>query len=194
MQTMSKPTKIKVAKKAAYPAILSYPQGLPLNSEDMQILTGMKGDGKTAKMIVLSEGGSKTVRYKGTNFGDSSLGKDCCKFAIGVRNKVTGALKIIKTDHIFPMKPCVDSENSKKVARQSSMSWQERRSGLTEEFGSKKKKRAFQAAKSNTISAENISGASAIESLLGNRSASGNNALLDAAERAVGGKFSRSKK
>jgi len=182
-------TKIKVSKKS-FPSIVSYPQGLPSNYEELQIITGKKGDGKSARTVVISEGDSKAVRYRGTDFGENTLSKDSCKFAIGVRNKTTGAMEIIKTDHVFTMKPFVNGENSK-VARKSSMSWDERRSGLTEEFGSRKKKRAFEAAKSNTISAENISGASAIETLLGNRSNTGNNALLDAAERAVSAKFGK---
>ena len=172
------------SSRGSFPSIVSYPQGLPSNYEDCQIIAGKKGDGKSAKTIVLSQGGSKSVQYRGTDFGENASSKNCCKFAVGVRNKTTGAIQIIKTDHVFVMRPNVDNERTK-ASRNSSMTYNERKSGLTEEFGSRKKKRAQAAAQSNIISAENISGASALENMLGNRSEMKNAKLFDAAETAI---------
>eukprot|EP00600_Ochromonadales_sp_CCMP1393_P012835 CAMPEP_0175007980 /NCGR_PEP_ID=MMETSP0005-20121125/6725_1 /TAXON_ID=420556 /ORGANISM="Ochromonas sp., Strain CCMP1393" /LENGTH=129 /DNA_ID=CAMNT_0016263507 /DNA_START=313 /DNA_END=702 /DNA_ORIENTATION=- len=80
----------------------------------------------------------------------------------------------MKTEHIYVMRPEVSSSsssnnnysNASKRPSTASMDYAQRRQSLTEEFGSRKKKRALVAERSNTILAENISGAKSIGIML----------------------------
>lgn len=177
-------TEVKKTGSGLFPNILSYPQGLPVSREDTQIIAGRKINGRTSKISVYANDGNRTVKYKGTDFGDNSAKKDTCKFAIGVRNKLKGSFRLIKSDHVFVMKPHVIRECN--ITRNSSLSYQERKQTLTDEFGSRKKKRALSAAQSNIIVAENIIGAKAVEAMLKEGSSEDKKSeVMEAAEYAL---------
>lgn len=103
------------------------------------------------------------------------------------------------TDHVYALRsaPADETHNNSSSSSvvggsnnvgvaDSTLTAPERRKSLIEEFGSKKKKRALRAAASNTISAENISGAVALESALYNSNMNDiNQELVDAAEEAL---------
>lgn len=157
-----------------FPLIVSFPQGIPENVEEMQINASRKSSKLSKTQLSTKLNG---ISYKGANFGELA-GKDGYKYAIGVHSSKNNHIKIIPTDHIFVLKPHMQVVEA--AARPSSMSYAERKQSLTEEFGSSKKKRALKAAQSNIISAENISGASALESSL--TAPQVDNTLIDAAK------------
>ena len=163
---MSTSIKIEVTSvnAGAFPNILSYPQGLPEGHEDVQIIAGKKVNGRASKISVIADDGNRAIKYKGSDYGDNSTKKDSCKFGIGVWNKSSGTFRIIESEHVFVMKPHVARESN--ITRNSSLSYQERQQTLTDEFGSRKKKRALSAAQSNIIVAENIIGVNAVEAML----------------------------
>ncbi len=163
-----------------FPLIVSFPQGIPQNIEDMQINASQKS-GKSVKTQITSK--LNGVAFKGANFGELAGGKDGFKYAIAIHNTKNKQIRVIPTDHIYVLKPHLLV--SEAPTRQSSMTYQERKQSLTEEFGSRKKKRALQAAQSNVISTENISGASALESSLTVKSPQANGELIRAAEQAL---------
>jgi hypothetical protein len=172
-----------VEKKSNYPLIVSFP--LEPNKSDLQVSVGIKQIGKQTRTVITSVNKTNEISYKGYNFGEYTNEKDTCEFAIGVFNKNKNEFKVYKTDHVYVMKPQFNKQASSIPIRDSIMSSYERRQTLTEEFGSRKKKRANQAAQSNTISVENISGANAVETILSSnkKSEEDNKILKDAAER-----------
>ena len=120
--------------------------------------------------------------------------RDTSQFAIVVYNEQTKKFKMHVTDHVYALRSAPGDEthnNSSSSSgfensKDSTLTAPERRKSLIEEFGSKKKKRALRAAASNTISAENISGAVALESSLYTSNMSDiNQELVDAAEEAL---------
>lgn len=128
----------------------------------MTLVVGRKQTGKTTRTVVASAFDS--VTYKGSDYGEYAVKKDTCKYAVGVYDEKTKKLKLVKTDHVFVMKPHIESKSV--VPRLSEITYDQRRQSLTEEFGSRKKKRALAAEKSNTILTENIAGASSMQNIL----------------------------
>mmetsp|Transcript_2689 Transcript_2689/g.3684 ORF Transcript_2689/g.3684 Transcript_2689/m.3684 type:complete len:199 (+) Transcript_2689:1-597(+) len=167
---------------AKYPIIVSFPQGVPPDTEDLCIEVRRQERGKYSKQVVSVTG--PEVRLSACDFGEFSREKNTSNFAIGVWDEKTGQLSLHPTDHVYALRTVYLEENSI-----SELSKPEnaiiRRKTLTTEFGSKKKKRAMQAAESNTILVENISGASAIESLLVNQSTGINQDLVESAATAL---------
>jgi hypothetical protein len=165
------------------PLLVAFPQGVPDDTDDMQVIYGQKGEGRKRKQMVSVD--LNGMKYKGRDSGDYSLKFDNCKFAIGVLPEGSKDMMIYRADHIFVMKP--QFVNAAIPIRNTSMSNAERKQSLTEEFGSKKKKRALKAAQSNTISSENISGAAAVESSMASQldETDANIALVNAAEEAL---------
>jgi hypothetical protein len=165
------------------PLLVAFPQGVPDDTDDMQVIYGQKGEGKKRKQIVSAD--FNGMKFKGSDTGDYSSKLDNCKFAIGVLPEGSKDMMIYRADHIFVMKP--QFVNAAIPIRNTSMSNAERKQSLTEEFGSKKKKRALKAAQSNTISSENISGAAAVESSMASQAeeTDANVALVNAAEEAL---------
>ena len=104
---------------------------------------------------------------------------------MGVLDRRSGTMQLTAAEHIFVMKPQLVSKND--VVRNSAMWNFDRKASLTEEFGSKKKKRAVRAAQSNIISSENISGATAVESAMSEHfdSVDMNSMMLNAADDAL---------
>jgi hypothetical protein len=93
---------------------------------------------------------------------DSHKDQDYCKFALGVVTAGSKEMKIYRADHIFVMEPQL-SQYTQAPEANLEMTNMDRKKSLTEEFGSRKKKRALKAAESNRISSANIVGASAVE-------------------------------
>lgn len=145
-----------------FPLLVSFPQGIPVHSEEMSLLVGRKHSGKTTKTLITSS--FDKVTYKGNDYGEYNAKKDSCRYAVGIYDEKTKKMKLVKTDHIFVMKPHIETREV--APRNSTMNYAERRQSLTDEFGSRKKKRALQAEKSNTILTENISGAKSIQNIL----------------------------
>jgi hypothetical protein len=187
---MSKVASIEVVDKQDYPLIASFPLGVPNESNDMSLSVGQKQSGRSTKTSVITN--LNGIKYKGTNYGEFNDKKDSCRFAVGIYNEQTGKFKITKTDHVFVMKP-VFSHKTMNPERNSTMSFMERKNSLTAEFGSRKKKRKMQAALSNKISAENISGANAVENVLSVVKIEENQEVIKAAEQslALRNKFKR---
>ena len=161
---------LKVASNddGSIPLLTAFPQGVPFDADDMQVIFGQKGDGRKRKQVLI--GDLNGVKYRGDDFGDNSRKNDNNRFAV---------------EHIFVMKPKFD--NVVVPARYTSMTNAERKQSLTEEFGSRKKKRALKAAQSNTISSENIAGATAVEKAMANQmdDTDANSVLVNAAEDAL---------
>lgn len=156
--------KIVVSSELAqeYPLLVSFPQGVPQHHADMAIVVGRKQSGKSARTVVTSS--YDKVGYKGADYGEYTSKKDSCKYAVGIYDEKTKKMKLVRTDHVFVMKPQIESRTV--VPRNSTMDYAQRRQSLTEEFGSRKKKRALAAEKSNTILTENISGAKSMQNIL----------------------------
>jgi len=167
---------------ATFPIVVSFPQGIPADSEDLCIEVRRQEKGKYSKQVVSVSG--PEVRLSGCDFGDFSREKNTANFAIGVWDERTGQLSLHSTDHVYSLRTTHLEENSISELSKPENAVK-RRKTLTTEFGSKKKKRAMQAAESNTISVENISGASAIQSLLVNQSTGINQELVESASKAL---------
>ncbi|KAJ1424880.1 A49-like RNA polymerase I associated factor-domain-containing protein [Ochromonadaceae sp. CCMP2298] len=159
-------TEAKVVSVSAlvqdFPLLVSFPQGLPPHHEDMQIAVGRKPSGKTPKTQLAST--LERVRYKGSDYGDSARKNDSCKYIVGVYDERTKKLRLVKTEHIFVMRPQFEDKSS--APRINDMDYNTRRSTLTEEFGSRKRKRALAQEKSNAILTENISGAQSMQTMM----------------------------
>jgi hypothetical protein len=159
---MSQTSKITVRSDVhAFPLIVSFPQGVPENSEDMQINVFKKSSKNTRTQIISKING---LTFKGSDYGEYSLKKDGYKYAVGVHNVKTNQIKLLQTDHIFTLK--AELNFGEAPVRNSTMSYGQRKQSLTEEFGSRKKKSALKAAQSNIISTDNISGVNTLESSL----------------------------
>jgi hypothetical protein len=145
-----------------FPLLVSFPLGVPAHHEEMSLTVARKQVGKSTRTAISSA--FHDVTYKGSDYGEYTAKKDTCKYAVGVYDEKTKKLKLIKTDHVYVMKPHIESKTV--VPRVSEMGYDQRRQSLTEEFGSRKKKRALAAEKSNTILTENIAGASSMQNIL----------------------------
>ena len=160
---MSKKGKVQVdAEVDDFPKIVSFPRGVPENVEEMQINVAQKQTSKKVKSIVTSK--VNGISFKGTDFGDS-VKPDGCKYAVAIHDVKSNKIRLVSANHIYGLEPDFSSFIAA-PARQSTMTYSERKKSLTEEFGSSKKKRAMKAAASNVISAENIAGAVALENAL----------------------------
>lgn len=180
--------KIKVINKGNddAPNLLSFPQDIheSIDIDESLVTVGEKGTGKKRKRIVMADLNGTT--FRGVDFGDLySVKNDTCKYAIGILDEKTNEMNIVASDHVFVMKPHIKSKNNGPV-RLSSMTSNERRESLTEEFGSKKKKRALAAKLSNSILSENVSGVDALENVMSIKYDNDNtSSVLDAAEEAL---------
>ena len=176
---------LKVASNddGSIPLLTAFPQGVPFDADDMQVIFGQKGDGRKRKQVLI--GDLNGVKYRGDDFGDNSRKNDNNRFAVGYLPEGSKEMTIFQAEHIFVMKPKFD--NVVVPARYTSMTNAERKQSLTEEFGSRKKKRALKAAQSNTISSENIAGATAVEKAMANQmdDTDANSVLVNAAEDAL---------
>ena len=167
----------KTADATAYPLLLSFPQSISTTSLDTVVpvdcsyrSNNNNSLGSSSSGIIAGKRKQTCVEtdmngfiVRGKNFDDKTgdiYNNDTCYFAVGSLNEDSGEMTLRVTDHAFVMKPEIESNNA--ISR-TFASYYERKQVLTEEFGSKKKKRAMQAAQSNHISEENIAGARAVE-------------------------------
>lgn len=166
-----------------YPKLVSFPQGIPSSSADLQLQVAQKGSGKKRKKVVVAQHGGVIFSSEGSEGTNKA---DLYKFGLAVLDESTGKLVIHPTDQAYILRPSV--RGREEPVRNSTMSYAERKQSLTEEFGSRKKKRALQAAQSNTISSENIAGAAAVESAMVlqlTEDIDDGEVLIDAAEQAL---------
>lgn len=186
--------KAKVLEPATHPCLVSFPQGIPVYAEDLEVLAGRKGKDRNEKVVVSAtiKAAPSTVglSYKGSNFGDSSKTKNCFKYAIGVVDPSRPtSMRMVPADHPYVLRPSIlrlnDLPEGKMTSRLSTASASERRESLTNEFGSKKKKRAMQAMKSNIISAENISSVNELEDMFAAKSPDARAEVVEAAKQAL---------
>ena len=183
--------KVTIASRPAEaPLLVSFPLGVPVNGSEMKFVVGKKevGKNKTTQHVVQSS--MPGVKYQGSDVGEHNSKRNCHKMAVAVYNAKTNEFKLYPCNHTYILRP--QAQNAAVTAPRASLSNAARRETLTQEFGSKKKKRAMQAAKSNTISAENISGATELgDNLFADPSqAEAKSELIEAAEAAI----ARSKK
>lgn len=180
-------TKISIASRPAdVPLLVSFPQGVPVNAADMKFVVGKKEVGnKTKATQHMVQANMPGIKYSGSDVGEHNSKRNCHKLAVAVYNSKTNEFKLYPTNHTYILRP--QAQNAAVTAPRSSLSNAARRETLTQEFGSKKKKRAMQAAKSNTISAENISGATELgNNLFADPSeAEANSDLIEAAEQVI---------
>jgi hypothetical protein len=151
--------KVKVLDETVS-ALMSFPQGTPQLLEEMNVAVMEKGNGKKRKRILNGE--LNGLVFRGYNFGDDTSVKNVFKYAIGVVDESSKKVSLIPVDHPYSMTPNFERKTS--VPRlTNNLTYSERKSSLTESFGSRKKQRALKAMQSNIISTENISGVTAIE-------------------------------
>eukprot|EP01039_Chlorochromonas_danica_P010931 gene10931-12153_t len=187
--------KIKVHSSLNHPCLVSFPQGLPIHEEELDVLAGRKGKEKKNEKVIVTAKSLSTpgFQFKGTNFGDSSKVKNTVQFAIGVVDPSRpGVMTVVPADHVYVLRPHIprleeaqELRSNKIMDRLNSATPSERRESLTNEFGSKKKKRALQAMKSNVISAENISAANELEALFTARSPESRAEVVEVAKQAL---------
>lgn len=172
-------------RPADAPLLVSFPQGVPARAADMKfsVLKAKDQAKDKGRLVVKTSNGS--VQYRGTNFGENSSRKNCHQMAVAVLN-AKNELVLYPCSHAFTLRPQV-TQSATAAAARPAVTNATRKETLTNEFGSKKKKRALQAAKSNTISAENISGATELEGNLfaGAGEAEAKSDLIEAAEKIV---------
>lgn len=153
--------KLSIVHSDDTPRLLSFPQSFCAQSDELSLSILQKGSGKRKKREII--GDLNDVKLIGKDFEDGSSSNDACYYLVGKINEKNNEIECFLANHAFVMKP-VNSNAS--IASRSFQSNFDRKQSLTEEFGSKKKKRAMHAAQSNIISAENISGAQAVDSAL----------------------------
>lgn len=164
------------------PLLVSFPQGVAATSSTMHF-TVMKNNKKQQTVVKANH---NSIKYRGTNAGEHSSKKNCHQLAVAVFNPKTNELKLHPCNHAYILRP--EPEQASTSSGKPAVTAATRRETLTNEFGSKKKKRALQAAKSNTISAENISGATELEGNLFTTDAAEVEAkaeLIEAAEKII---------
>ena len=159
-------TRVEEGGRIGCPRLASFPMGAPPNCEDMRLEVGQKTTkGKKRRRTVVSS--VDGLAFKGCDYGEYDGGKNLVTFAIACVDEASRCVRILPADHAFIMRPDLsESHKSSAPPRLSSLTPMERRDLRTDEFGSRKKKRAAQVAASNIISAENISGASAVQSAM----------------------------
>ena len=175
----------KVVDKPPQTALVSFPQGIPWNIEEMTVSVRQSMKKKRKRQVIGSLNG---VEYIGNNFKEGESSKNnVSRYAIGLLDQKTGEIEIVPIDHPFALRPQLQVASTGRET--SNMSNYDRKLSLTETFGSKKKQRAQRAAASNIIKTENISGVDAIETVMAGLSestqADGTGTTLDAAEAAV---------
>jgi hypothetical protein len=178
--------RIEVHEEAAgAPLLVSFPGGVPafqLNEMDVvasRLIATKSGGAKTRIKVTLDN-----LMYEGNDFGENAAKKDVYQYAIGIiRKDDDSKLHIYPAGHPYSLRTKPKTFASK-TAR-SSMTNMERRESLTQEFGSKKKKSQVRAAKSNLISAENISGAKDLRTMVTDNAPEMDEDLLQTAEDVV---------
>ena len=137
--------------------LLSFPQGIPSNANEMTITMFQQGENKKRKREVV--GHLHDLKYMGKDYKQYSAKHDTCHYAIGIIDEKTHVMNVYAATHPYIMQPVFEDRKSE---LKQDATYSERLRASTEAFGSKKKKKALKAYDSNQISAENIVG---VESL-----------------------------
>lgn len=169
MDLVGKKINFKVQKNAAdndTPVLLSFPAGVPNDASSADLMLWRKKSSSKVKQTLACD--AEGVLYRGSDYGASNgASADAYNYAVGVYDKTNHTMTLVPAHHPFAMNrvPTIEA-NSSAV---SDMTAWERRAALTEEFGSRKRKRAARAAESNIISIENISGAAVVKASMTDR-------------------------
>jgi hypothetical protein len=198
--------KIDVRKEKEFPSLISFPHGVPENvdNEEVKIVANRKRTEKFVKTnleITLDK-----LTYKGYDYGEHSYKKNCYNYAVGVvSSSDPSKMKIYPCTQAFIMRPEIAEKAQQVKVKEEELSaaeksaaaateYLEKRESLTNEFGSKKKKRAMNAAKSNIISSDNISGASHLQNMFTTKSSDVDHSELIKAAEDVVNKMKRKKR
>lgn len=171
-------------ESAGAPLLVSFPGGVPAYSLDemnvvaSRLVATKAASAKTRVRVTLDN-----LQYEGDDFGDNSSKKDVFQYAIGVIRKNDDHLHIYPAGHPFALRTKPKAFVPK--AANATMTNLARKENLTQEFGSKKKKSQVRAAKSNLISAENISGAKDLKTMVTDKAPEVDEELLQTAEDVV---------
>jgi hypothetical protein len=172
---------LDIREETNFPSIVSFPHGVPPNINEAKISAKRKATEKVSRTVVEVELDSLT--FKGQDFGEYSHKKNLMNYAVGVYSAQEKKMKVYPCSQIFIMRPEVAEK--KDIPEKVQLDSMARRESLTNEFGSKKKKRMIAAAKSNLISTDNISGATHIQSILTQNSSEMDSEILKTAEEVV---------
>ena len=177
--------KVLTAEAGQCPSLVSFPVGVPPNAGEMELQLVYRTHGNKKKRVVSTA--IDGLLFRGCDDGDFSSANSAVQFAVGRIDESTGVMRVIPAGHAFIMRPTLEKvDKTLAPPRLSSMSTMERREMRTEAFGSRKKKRAQQVAASNSISAQNISGASVVEESMTNAvNMDDESENLNATERAI---------
>lgn len=169
---------LEVRKEKEFPGLLSFPQGIPQTIDRAKISAKRKRSDKHPKTNLQVD--LDSISYKGFDYGEHSSKKNFHNYAVGVLGS-DGKMKLYPCSQAFVMRPELAERESDRPV----LSSMEKRESLTNEFGSKKKIRMMNAAKSNLISTDNISGANELQTLLEAKSSEMDISLVKAAEDVV---------
>jgi hypothetical protein len=106
------------------------------------------------------------LKFEACDYGNHNPSYDLNRYAIGIYDEKKNSIVLQPVHHIFALN-IVHANQNVIPEMKSSLSNFDRKHDLTEAFGSKKKKRAMKQQESNTISSDNITGASAIHDAIG---------------------------
>lgn len=145
------------------PLVVSFPQGVPSQVDSVSIemkrkeISKGKKDKKNYKTIVTGKLNNLVLEDSNTN----DIIKTTHTISVGVYDEKTKEISLYFTPNstsTFVLRPNLEDNQSmlKSANAANQLVGMKRKETLINEFGSKKKKRALIAAKSNTISAENI--------------------------------------
>ena len=132
-----------VEEEEAFPRLVSFPGGVPLPSESLQLAVDQKGEGKKRRRQVTCA--LSGLSYVGIDHGDAHNPKyNLCKYAVAKLDAGTGVMTLYPADHVYALRPhLISGGAAAEPERLSGMTADERRKSLTEEFGSSKKKPAI---------------------------------------------------
>lgn len=165
------------------PLLVSFPGGVPAFSlDDMEVYASRLSSTKLSAPKTKLRVSLDQLVYESNDFGENSAKKDCYTFAIGViKARDDSKMHIYPAGHPYTLR----TKPKEFASRVNEMTNAARKESLTQEFGSKKKKSQVRAAKSNLISAENISGAKDLKVALTDNAPEVDVELLQTAEDVV---------
>jgi hypothetical protein len=148
-----------------FPNLVSFPQGIPTITKATTVQISQKNSkGKKIKRKITSE--FDDITYSATEFDGDGSKSEYCKYAIGVVDEVSRTCDVYPVNHIYLMRPVYQERVSGALKNTASMSSYERRKSLTEEFGTKVKKKRLHDTESNIITDDTILGKNALESVV----------------------------
>ena len=150
------------------PILLSLPSSEG-NAGEIRLTIGTKSSssGRKRRRMLVGHSDALDLAYSANDFsGSSALKKNACKYAIGILDEKSDSITLIPTDHVFVMKPDFANKGGDYVESSSTIANYERKQGLTEAFGTQKKKKAVKANAAKIVSSDNIVGVDAVQSAI----------------------------